>query len=214
MKKLFALLLALTMILSLGACGSKKLDPKVLTDAMEDVIKNPSVETFGTMIGGTLVGDEIGTFISSYFSLLGMGDDEIIDALAGDLEGATVKQKEAVQLEDDEIKDYQDQLKDAVDSYKDMLSTIEDELADTSDDEWESQAEMFGKSADELKALYNDIRDSLEKIINTLDGAEISEGYRVTVETTDSEGQTESEDICIFNVDGKWFSEALFDMSF
>ena len=195
MKKWLTLLLALMMTLSLAACSggddeerAKKLEPEVMVDAMNDFAKKPSAKTFGTMVGGTLVGDEVAAYIKAAVEAVGMDEEDFIDMVGEDVEGTTIELKKSEELGKDDISDYQEQLDDMVDALKDQLSELED------------QKDLLGEDG------YEAMHDALEALVKALDGAKISDGLRLTVDNGEDE-----EDICIFNVDGKWFSEGIFE---
>lgn len=188
MKRMFALLLALAMIFTLGACGSKKLDPKVLTDAMNDFAKDPSAKTFGTVLGGTLAGDEVTGYLKCMLDISGMSEDDLIGSLAGELEDTSYTQKEAKEIAEEDLAEYQEKLDDMVQDVKDQLKEIEDQKDLLDEDD------------------YNSMHDALEALVKALDGAKIDGGFTVTIDNGEEE-----EDVCVFSVDGKWFSEALFE---
>ena len=191
---------------------ASKGDYNELVDVMNDFAKSPSLKAIAKISGGTLVGEELYDFMATYFGLVGLSDDDLVEMLSADMPDLSDQQvtgAAAEALTADEIADAQAQLEDYCDSLEEMIAEIEAEMDGNSDADWQDAADQLGKTVDEVKAFYNDVLDALQGMFDKLDGAEITEGYRVA-----AEGRDDSEPICMYFVGSEWFTEGLFESSF
>lgn len=231
LKKLWALLLTLAMVFSLAACagGDKddsakkddeqteetaeqespaaKLDYTVLVDEYEAFLSNPSLKGFAALAGGTLVGDEMQEYLAFSLQTMGMTEDDFIEATSDSLTNVKVVDSSAEALSADEIAEYQDQLADVVAEYQSMISEIES----STEEDWAEFAEELGVTVDEAKEIGADLVDTLTAMVEALDGVEIEEAQRVTI-NIEQDGEATEQEFYFFTSGGKWFSDGVFSM--
>ena len=238
LKKLLALLLALVMVFSLAACAAKDKDDEkedekteqtdkkddaeeedkddkepapaakdytALVDCFKSFTANPSMKGFAELAGGDLAGDAMYEFLQAYMALVGMSEDDFVDMAAADYENVSVTDSSAEPLTEDELAEYQAEADEVAAGFKSMI----EDVTGTTDEEWEEIASQFGMSADEAKALGEDIVSALQKLVDLTENLKIDEGQRVTIVTDQGE-----EEFCFFLSGGKWFSDGLMEMQF
>ena len=187
-----------------------KLDYTALVDAFEDFTGSPSMKGFATLAGGDLAGDAMYEFLQAYMALVGMSEDDFVDMAAADYENVSVTDSSAEPLTEDELAEYQAEADEVAAGFKSMI----EDVTGTTDEEWEEIASQFGMSADEAKALGEDIVSALEDLIAATDGLQIEDAQHVTLSVEDAEGNADDVDFYFFTANGKWFSDGLFEMSF
>ena len=180
-------------------------DYTALVDCFKSFAANPSMKGFAELAGGDLAGDAMYEFLQAYMALVGMSEDDFVDMAAADYENVSVTDSSAEPLTEDELAEYQAEADEVAAGFRSMI----EDVTGTTDEEWEEIASQFGMSADEAKALGEDIVSALQKLVDLTENLKIDEGQRVTIVTDQGE-----EEFCFFLSGGKWFSDGLMEMQF
>lgn len=230
MKKVLAILLALTLIFTFAACGdddSKRSD-KDSGNSLGEITSN-TYETPIQMLEMYANKKEYFDMIDAYLKLLnGFCEDET-EALMTYL---TPTKSYTDSIEENK-KDFEDDLAEKIEKYGsdfvctytitdkekvnadkleslensfDSLVSIYDELIekmeDADEDVWEDLAEELNFSVSKTKELVGIVQD----IRNGLEGTEVDEAYDLTVEVKyeGDESEIEEQEISVIKVNGRW----------
>ena len=107
-------------------------------------------------------------------------------------------------LDQDDLKDIKRDIKDFA---KEIKEEVLEETEDYDSDDWEDEADYFGVSKSEVKAMYN----ALEDIYETMKSVKITKGYELSVvltvsgsELDEPEEYGEETTITVCKVNGRW----------
>ena len=172
--------------------------------AFEKLIKTPTTKNYAKLAGGSLASDELYAYMLDYLAFQGMAEsdyDAQLDEMYvdGSLDADTLRA-----MDETEIADAQDSLDTVIGEFKQMV----DDIDSITDEDIQGIVADGEYTEEEITKLLADLRDSLEDLIDKLDGAEITEGFFITA-TIDGEAY---DGYALF-VGDEWFSDDLFYMS-
>lgn len=191
-------------------------DYNALVDALEDVYKNPDLQSLGKGYGGTLAGDAAADYMKAYFYITGgMDEDDIAESYLRSSRNLEIQDVTVEDLDEEEIAFYQDRVDELAGELRESLEIFEGwsdaELVEWATN-WKSRwvvADEEDMSLDEAKKMRDDVVSAIRALNDAIDGARIDAAQRVTITVADADGETDDTECYFFLSDGKWFSDIL-----
>ena len=175
--------------------------------------KSPTEGTIAYLLGGELLGEQMQKFLPALLNMSG----QTVEALQAELDTAlnlptgttslTITGEQA--LSADDINDAREQVRTLQKSFAAIAAEFADYPSFT-DADWASIGSDLGISAADAKRMLTDITTSSETMSGLLSGADVTEGYRVTL-TTNTGATMQTNVYCIA---GKWVTSAFFNLEF
>lgn len=180
---------------------------------LSNYAKSPSAGTLAYLLGGEMLGEQMQRFLPALITMSGTSADAMIDEMDDVLdlpEGTTsLKITGAQPLSAEEISSAREQVRTMETSFAAMSDGFSDTNSFT-EDEWAAIGASLGLSGSQAKRLLNELADSSRAMANLLSGADVTEGYCVTLRT--NTGATTQTDV--YCIGGKWVTKSFFDMQF
>ena len=181
--------------------------------ALSNYAKSPSAGTLAYLLGGEALGEQMQRFLPALITMSGSSADMMIDEMNTVLalpEGTTsLTITDAQPLPAEEIDSAREQVRAIETSYAAMAEGFSD-TASFSDDDWAAIGRQLGLSGSQAKRLLNELADSSRAMAGLLSGADVTEGYLVSLKTnTGAAAQTS-----VYCIGGKWVTSAFFNMEF
>ena len=180
---------------------------------LSNYAKSPSAGTLAYLLGGEMLGEQMQRFLPALITMSGTSADAMIDEMDTVLalpEGTTsLTITDAQPLPAEEIDSAREQVRAIETSYAAMAEGFSD-TASFSDDDWAAIGRQLGLSGSQARRLLRELADSSGAMAGLLSGADVTEGYLVTLKTnTGAAAQTS-----VYCIAGKWVTSAFFNMEF
>ena len=177
---------------------------------LQNYVKSPSVGTLGYLMGGEVCGDQMQRFVTSTLMMSGQSFEQLQTQMNTSLDlpqGATsLVVTGETPLTQEQLTNARNQLRQQEDQYR-ALGEAYAEYKSLNDTEWEQLGSSFGMSGPDFKKVVLDLGDSASAMASRLSGADITEGYTVTLQTNTGVAiQT-----AVYCIGGKWVTNAFFD---
>lgn len=177
---------------------------------LQNYMSSPSPATLGYLLGGEFTGDQMTRFLPAILTLSGQSFEQMQTQISAALNLPQNASKLVIvsetKLTQDQLSAASAQIKEQLENYQAISESFK-EYKSYNTSEWEQLGAQFNISGTEAKSLILGIGDSATAMADRISGANISDGYDVTLQADTGEAIQ----VKVFCIGGKWVTGAFFD---